>query len=194
MIKNFTVSPKDMSIKSINLHTSNSIIYDGKKSVYDVRPFFDSLPDFKDKLAEALIYMGCAVFPDTEIEIRFSWEGYHVSILGGEVSYKLILDQEEGAIDEVSLRFFNKETKENDEEIFYAISHLNTATDMKASLGIALHKKLNNPRFIAVPISIDLYDKLEYIYTVINMSNEFVCDELIPKKEDSNEKEERTTE
>lgn len=181
MIKNFTVNPEDMSIKSINYLINRD---DNGEDVYDVRPFFDSLPDFKDKLAEALIYMGCGVFPDTEIEIKFSWEGYYISILGGEVSYILRIDTEEGAIDVVSLSFLNKNSREIGKEIFYAVSHMNEAYDMKASLGIALQKRLNNPRFIAAPIALDLYDKLEYIHTIINMCGEFVSEDLIPKKEE----------
>lgn len=184
MIKNFVVNPDDMGIKSIKYLINKD---DNGEDIYDVRPFFDSLPDFKDKLAEALIYMGCGVFPDTEIEIKFSWEGYYIYILGGEVSYKLIIDQEEGAISDVSLYFFNKETKNNDKEIFHAVSHINVAYDMKTSLGIALQKRLKSPRFIAVPIALDLYDKLEYIHTVINMCSEFIYEDLIPKKEEINE-------
>ena len=139
MIKNFTVNPEDMSIKSIKYLINKD---DNGEDVYDVRPFFDSLPDFKDKLAEALIYMGCGLFPDTEIEIKFSWEGYYISILGGEISYVLRIDTEEEAIDEVSLSFLNKNSREIGEEIFHAVSHINVAYDMKTSLGIALQKRL----------------------------------------------------
>lgn len=187
MIKNFIINPKDMSIKSIEFRSIDES--EGKEDIYDVRPFFDSLPDFKDKLAEALIYMGCAVFPNTEIEIRFNWNGYHISILGeGYLGYYFNISEEEGVIDHVELRFLNKDTRMPGNIVFEATNHLNTVSDMKSRLALSFHKKINNNRFIAVPIALDLYDKLDYIYTVINMCNEFIYKGYISKKEDNNEK------
>ena len=187
MIENFTVSPRDMRLKSIEFrHIDES---EGKEDVHDVRPFFNSLPDFKDKLAEALIYMGCAVFPNTEIEIRFNCYGYHISILGeGFLGYHFNISEEEGVIDHVELRFLNKDTRMPGDIVFEATNHLNTKSDMKSRLALSLQKRLNNPRFIAAPIALDLYDKLEYIYTIINMCNEFIYKGHISKKEDNSEK------
>lgn len=187
MIKNFIINPKDMSIKSIEFRSIDES--EGREDVYDVRPLFNSLPDFKDKLAEALIYMGCAVFPNTEIEIRFNWNGYHISILGeGFLGYYFNISEEEGVIDHVELRFQNKDTRMSGDIIFEATNHLNTVSDMKSRLALSFHKKINNHRFIAVPIALDLYDKLEYIYTVINMCNEFIYKGHISKKEDNSGK------
>ena len=187
MVKNFIINPKDMSIKSIEFRSIDES--EGKEDVYDVRPFFDSLPDFKDKLAEALIYMGCAVFPNTEIEIRYNWNGYHISILGeGYLGYHFRISEEEGVIGSVELRFLNKDTRMPGDIVLEVINSLDTISDMKSRLALSLQKRLNNPRFIAVPIALDLYDKLDYIYTVINMCNEFIYKGYISKKEDNSEK------
>lgn len=184
---NFIISPKDMTIKSIEFRSIDE--EKGREDVYDVRPFFNSLPDFKDKLAEALIYMGCAVFPNTEIEIRYDSGIYFLSILGeGFLGYHFHISEEEGVIDSVEVRFQNKDTRMPGNIVFEATKHLNTVSDMKSRLALSFHKKINNNRFIAVPIALDLYDKLDYIYTVINMCNEFIYKGHISKKEDNNAK------
>ena len=72
--------------------------------------------------------------------------------------------------------------------VLEVINSLDTISDMKSRLALSLQKRLNNPRFIAVPIALDLYDKLDYIYTVINMCNEFIYKGYISKKEDNSEK------
>lgn len=191
MIKNFAISPEDMTIKSMEFKSIDED--EGREDVYDVRPFFDSLPDFKDKLVEALIYMGCAVFPNTEIEIRYSIGVYSISILGeGYLGYYFNIREDEGVIDSVEVRFQNKDTRLPGEMVFEVINCLDTESDMKSRLALKLQERFKNKRFTSVPIALELYGRLKYIYTIINMCNEFIYNGHIPKKEDSDEKE-RTT-
>lgn len=180
---NFIINPEDMTIKSIEFR---SIDEDkGKEDVYDVRPFFDSLPDFKDKLAEALIYMGCAVFPNTEIEIRYSIGVYSISILGeGFLGYYFNISEDEGVIDSAEVRFQNKDTRLPGDTVFEVMNCLDTESDMKSRLALKLQERFKNNRFTSVPIALELYDRLKYIYTIINMCNEFIYNGHILKKEE----------
>lgn len=182
MNKNFIISPEDMTIKSMEFKSIDED--EGREDVYDVRPFFDSLPDFKDKLAEALIYMGCAVFPNTEIEIRYSIGVYSISILGeGYLGYYFNISEDEGVIDSVEVRFQNKDTRLPGDTVFEVINCLDTESDMKSRLALKLQERFKDKRFTSVPIALELYDRLKYIYTIINMCNEFIYSGHILKKE-----------
>lgn len=187
MNKNFIISPEDMTIKSMEYRSIDED--EGREDVYDVRPFFDSLPDFKDKLAEALIYMGCAVFPNTEIVIRYSMKEflfgvYSISILGeGYLGYYFNISEDEGVIGSVEVRFQNKDTRLPGDIVFEVINCLDTESDMKSRLALKLQERFKDKRFTSVPIALELYDRLEYIYTIVNMCNEFIYKGHISKKE-----------